>query len=139
MGRIHCCAIGSFLVASVCLCGCSAETYPVQGTVQFEDGRAAGELAGGFVSFQGVERQISAQGEIRGDGTFELSTFAEGDGAFPGAYRVLVTPPPWEGSEGRRVQRLIDPAFSDPEKTPLEVEVMPKRNQVTLPVSLARR
>jgi hypothetical protein len=110
----------------------------VQGLVQFEDGQAAVELAGGFVSFQGIDRAVSAQGEIRRDGTFELSTFAEADGAFPGKYRVMVTPPPFAGSEAQRAPRLLDPTFSDPHKTPLKIDVEAKRNEVTIRVGRSK-
>ena len=38
--------------------------------------------------------KVTAQGEIKEDGTFKLGTFAETDGAPVGRYRVLIALPP---------------------------------------------
>lgn len=127
MHRIVCC----LLVA--CLAGCGNGMYPVEGVVQFEDGQAAKELAGGMVSLQGLDRGVSSQGEIRADGSFTISTHAEADGAYPGKYRVMVTPPP-PPSESSRVARVLEPIYSDPQKTPLEITVAAKRNTIKLRV-----
>jgi hypothetical protein len=127
------------VVASLTLAGCGKATYPVQGVVQFEDGRPAVELARGFVSFQGLDRNVSAQGEIQDDGTFELSTFQQGDGAFPGAYQVLVTPPPYNGPESQKAPRLLDPQFSDRKRSPIKLAVEAKRNEIAVRVQRLKK
>ena len=123
-------------VLAACLlvnAGCGKGTYPVQGMVRFEDGKPATELAGGFVNFQAVDQEISAQGDIKPDGSFVLSTHKEDDGAAPGKYRVIVTQPPYRGPQLIPPQ-LIDPEFSKQGTTPLEVTVEAKSNQFRLDV-----
>ncbi len=77
------------VVAAVSGCGDSdrLSTYDVQGKVTFPDGSP---LEGGQITFQSVEHGLSATGEIRSDGTFELTTYEPGDGAVAGLHRVAV-------------------------------------------------
>ena len=79
--------------------GCDSggvKTYPVSGTVTFKDGEP---VAGGFVQFRAVtgEHRVGARGLIEDDGSFELSTFEQGDGAVEGDHQALVSPPPFQG------------------------------------------
>jgi hypothetical protein len=85
-----------FGLAAALLSGCQSDrtkAYPVRGTVVLEDGQPATDLAGGLVTFSSAELRTSANGEIRKDGTFELSTLRQGDGAVPGTYEVSVSAP----------------------------------------------
>jgi hypothetical protein len=125
--------VSTFLL--LCLAGCGGGLYPVEGIVQFDDGRPAKELAGGMVSLQGLDQDISSQGEIRGDGSFAISTIAQADGAMPGRYRVMITPPPTASESQRGAKPALDPIYSDAAKTPLEITVAAKRNETTLRVS----
>ena len=70
--------------------------YPVNGKVVFENGEPL--TTGGVVLCESLDTlsddmAIMARGKIREDGTFELSTFADGDGAVVGKHRVLVSRP----------------------------------------------
>src|SRR5262245_33475146 len=71
------------------LSGGSGGLYPVRGTVTLEDGSP---LTKGLVVFerQGGGDPVTARGEIRPDGSFELSTSKRGDGVPPGRYKVLI-------------------------------------------------
>src|SRR5205085_8237455 len=65
--------------------------YPVHGKVTLADGQP---LAKGMVIFErrdggGV---ITARGDLKPDGTFQLGTNKPGDGAPTGKYRVLIKP-----------------------------------------------
>ena len=73
------------------LTGCAAGKYPVRGTVALDDGSP---LTKGLVVFERADGgpALSARGEIRADGRYELSTDKPGDGVPPGKYRVLVNP-----------------------------------------------
>jgi hypothetical protein len=121
------------------LAGCHSGMYPVRGTITFDDGQQASQLAGGFVTFQSVDGQVSSQGAIQPDGSFRLSTQSENDGALPGRYRVLVTPPPHHGDERQQAIPLVDPQYSDPRTSTLEATVEERANEVQLRVKRARR
>ncbi|MEM8733441.1 MAG: carboxypeptidase regulatory-like domain-containing protein [Planctomycetota bacterium] len=80
------CIAGCFLIG---LAGCSDQlkTYPVKGKVQFEGGNP---VVVGMVELQSIEHKINARGDINRDGTFTLTTFAEGDGAIAGKHKCVV-------------------------------------------------
>src|SRR5437764_14956105 len=82
--------------------GCSGgkRLYPVEGTVVYDDGKPAVELAKGTVSFESVENLSNVAGDIRSDGTFRIRTPPGKDGAPAGKYRIIVLPA--EGSDGIR-------------------------------------
>jgi len=82
-------------VATACLLlgltGCGPRMYPVRGTVTLEDGSP---LTRGLVIFERVEGgpPLTARGDIRSDGRYELSTETPGDGVPAGRYRVSINP-----------------------------------------------
>ena len=119
-------------LTALAFAGCRTGLYPVKGTVTFDNGQSAASLAGGFVTFQSVDGQVSSQGAIQPDGSFTLSTESENDGAYPGKYRVLITPPPYHGDEGRQADAIIDAQYSDPRTSALEAVVEEKTNEVQL-------
>jgi hypothetical protein len=71
--------------------GCGSKLYPVRGKVTFADGSPVSE---GMVVFESMDMEpaLAARGQIRADGTFELTTHHAGDGAPAGKYRALVAP-----------------------------------------------
>lgn len=84
------------LIISICIfsCGCSGGSgedrkpvYKVTGTVSL----SGAPIAGASVTFISKEKQPVAYGRTNGSGTFELMTYAPGDGAAAGRYSVLVT------------------------------------------------
>lgn len=84
--------LGSFALAAA-LTGCGGDqmdVYPVHGRVTFEGKPLAG---GGSIAFVPTTNQAgkTAGGTINEDGTYELSTYGEGDGSIPGEFRVVVT------------------------------------------------
>lgn len=79
-------------VALVFFLGCGKpglQTYPVQGIVQFPDGKV---LRGGSIEFEcsDGERPVLARGLVGPDGTFVLGTRTKDDGAIAGEHRVAV-------------------------------------------------
>jgi hypothetical protein len=76
-----------FVLASVAVIGCGGGpvTEPVEGRVTL-DGQP---LTAGTVTFT-PQGGRSATGFIQSDGTFSLSTFADGDGALPGLHKVSI-------------------------------------------------
>jgi hypothetical protein len=87
----------TLLIAAFAFAGCNSHptTYPVTGTVKFEDGTP---LTGGTVEFRNVTtdlaKQINARGEIGPDGKYQLTSFQPNDGAMAGEHQVCVFPPP---------------------------------------------
>ena len=86
----------SFVLAIVLLsscwgCGSNAgpyvgKTVPVKGKITYK----GKPLTQGQIVFEPNDIGREAYGSIQPDGTFELSTFAKGDGAVPGTHRVTV-------------------------------------------------
>jgi hypothetical protein len=76
------------LAAALAAAGCGAGKHPVRGTVALDDGTP---VTKGLVVF---ERDggppVTARGEIKADGRYELGTDAPGDGVPPGRYKVLI-------------------------------------------------
>jgi hypothetical protein len=129
-------------VAAAGLVGCAGANtpYPVKGTLRYEDGAPASDLAGGLVTFTSEERKVSAMGPIRADATYELTTVRDNDGAPAGRYRVGVTPPePKTGEYAPKAtdRPALDPRFRNPETSGLEVTVEKKANDIPLPLARA--
>jgi hypothetical protein len=78
------------LLALPFLCvGCSGRvaTYPVSGTVHFDDGQP---VRVGAVEFRCQETGLSARAKLNDTGSFSLGTFADIDGAPAGTYKIIV-------------------------------------------------
>lgn len=79
-------ALISLIFLGVVGCDSHPETAPASGKVSFN-----GEpLKFGSVMFQPVDGGQPARAEIKPDGSFEMSTYAEGDGAPLGKHRVRI-------------------------------------------------
>ncbi len=80
-----------YTLAVVCLtlAGCSGRPrpYPTSGKIVFADGQP---LAGGRIEVRSLEHALVARGAVAKDGTFELTTYAPGDGAVAGEHQVLI-------------------------------------------------
>src|SRR5438876_34878 len=79
----------AFLAAG---CNPNPALSPVRGTVSLEDGSP---LKKGMLIFEGTTadgRAVTARGEVRPDGSYQLGTYKPGDGAPLGKYRVQINP-----------------------------------------------
>src|SRR5438876_8466234 len=124
-------------LVSVALAGCSSgkRLYPVEGTVVFDDGTPAAELAGGTVSLESVEDKSNASGAIGPDGTFRLKTPLGQDGAPAGTYRVIVQPK--EGADRNRPP--IDRRYGRYDTSGIEVTLKEEPNRVTVKIQRGGR
>jgi hypothetical protein len=117
--------------------GCGSSTIvPARGKVVFPDGTP---LKGGMVTTQpvGGPSKVSARGQIRPDGTFQLGTFTDDDGVEVGEHRVLIVPPEASTVNERNPPRpTIDRRFRRFESSGLTITVTrdPARNVFTLTV-----
>ena len=83
------------LLSGVVGCG-GRGLYPVSGQVVYKDGSDPSVLARCLVVFDPADAEgpkSSARGEVQPDGSFQMSTFTEGDGVYAGKYRVMVSVP----------------------------------------------
>ena len=124
-----------------CFTGCSSGIYPVEGQIVWKDGAPAKELHGGFVIFDLPEKQTSARGTIKEDGSFKLTTKRPDDGAFPGEYKVLVVEAARKALGGPDASAIapgaMDSKYSDPSTTTLKTTIKPEPNKITLTVDRA--
>ena len=69
--------------------GCSdrLKTHPVSGRARFTSG---GPVHVGTVELKSHLHGVQARGEIQNDGTFTLTTYAEGDGAVAGSHDCVI-------------------------------------------------
>ena len=77
------------LVVGLVGCGGGERTSPVEGDVSL-DGKP---LAGAAIQFVPQGKGRDATGETDKDGHFVMSTFQPRDGAAPGSYKVVISPP----------------------------------------------
>ena len=84
-------AIALMVILPLSGCGQSSaaipSTYPVKGKVSFK----GKPLTNGSIVFEPTDAGKDAYGKIQPDGTFELTTYKEKDGAVVGSHRVYVT------------------------------------------------
>jgi hypothetical protein len=119
------------------LAGCNSHRpYPVAGTVKFKDGSDVAKLLGYTITCERTEAgpdglKASATGEVGADGKFLLSTNATNDGAYPGKYRVALTPPIPFG-DAPKAADVIAAKYKDLNTTDLEITVEAKPTAVTL-------
>ncbi|HZN32622.1 MAG TPA: hypothetical protein VFB80_02350 [Pirellulaceae bacterium] len=107
--------------------GCGSQTLvPVSGKVTYKkDGQP---VTAGLVIFEPLNQKISARGEIQADGTFQLGTHGDNDGAMEGEYKVLIAPPPLP-EEGKRLRSPISSKYQNLDSTPLRFTVTRDRNK----------
>lgn len=133
------------IIATICFLaasGCSSqlETYPVKGMVEFENGRP---VVLGTVEFLSLDHKLNASGTIQEDGTFELTTFEEGDGAVAGKHKCVVIQMVI-GEDITRSHRastvgVVDPRYGSYDTSGLDATITEGKNEVKLIVRGMKR
>ncbi len=122
------------IVAVICLAGCRGHelnTAPVRGTVTL-DGKP---LARGTVIFTPTQGR-SANGRIQSDGSFNLSTYGDGDGAIVGSHKIAVYEAPVEREPGKfdvdrpQLPAKIPELYRDPDRSGLSFDVQADEENV---------
>jgi hypothetical protein len=127
--------LAAVLVAALLAVGCgSRSTAPVAGRIKFQDGSDASSLAGYEITLTPVEGKSSASGTVQPDGSFELSTVGDKDGAMPGSYKVALTPPVAADPDKPPPKPAVAAKYNDPETSGLTIDVKPGRNTPELTV-----
>jgi hypothetical protein len=121
-------------VAALCLTGCGDRLYPVHGTVALEDGTP---VTRGMIICERVDGgpAVSAQGEIRPDGTFRLGTTKPDGGLPPGRYQVLINPMDLSDLPDDKKDIPFDPRYLNFKTSGLELDV---KGDTDFPVRLAK-
>jgi hypothetical protein len=138
------------LVAAGCGSGSDrVAVYPVSGTITFD---GAPMVGGGSIAFipTGNQKGKAPGGEIDDEGNYVLNTYAEGDGALLGGFRVVITQAvaeepeptpdgvaPPESKQALPEKYVIPVIYSDFIKSPLAATVEAKKNEINF--DLTRR
>ena len=128
-------AAAAAMVLIVGSAGCGRRMYPVHGTVTLEDGRP---LTRGMVIFEGQQDGVAimARGEIKPDGSYQLSTEKPGDGVPPGKYRVHINPMDLSEVPDEKKKLPFDIKYLRVNTSGLEYEVKAGPNE--FPIKLSR-
>jgi hypothetical protein len=121
----------SWFIVLTAGCG-SGNQFPVSGKVVHKDGTP---ITAGMVVFEPLNQKISARGEIKSDGTFQIGTHGNNDGAMEGEYKVVIAPPPLP-EEGKRFRAPISQKYQSLETTPLKFTVTKDARKNKLNINL---
>lgn len=123
------------------LAGCNSgqlPVHPVNGTVRFDDGA---RVMFGDIEFFSAAHKINARGKINRDGTFEVGTYAENDGAVAGNHKVIILQVTGDYLTEKLSDEidhdhgeLIHPAYFDYRTSNLQCEIVPGPNDIELVV-----
>lgn len=128
MTGIICCGCGSRMPAPL-------ETFPVSGQIKV-NGKSPARAEIRFQPRVPLEdplnRSIQPYAIVEVDGSFQVSTYQDGDGAPPGEYAVTVIWPEItiEGGEEIFGQDKLGQRFADPTKPVATVEVVEGDNEI---------
>jgi hypothetical protein len=110
------------LVLVVLFPGCGKSLHQVSGKVVFRHtGQPAKELKGYQVNLTAEDQPVAARGTIDENGSFQISTYGENDGALPGKHKVVIVPP--SGDPLRQPKSILPKRYADPDKSGLEIVV----------------
>ena len=125
------------LLLLLSLMGCGSEkllVYPVDGSVRFEDGS---KVMFGDIEFFNAEHRLNARGKIKRDGTFQVGTFTDNDGAVAGKHKVIILQVTGNYLTEKMSDNikhdhgdLINSSYFDYRTSGLECEIVPGRNSV---------
>lgn len=114
--------------------GCNSDTYPVTGTVIFEDGTPVVDARVIFRTKLDGEH-ITAFATTDENGDYALTTWQTDDGAVLGEHKVIVTKPR-QVAESESGQDLLPPEihgdYASYETTPLKFTVKKEENEIDI-------
>ena len=125
------------------LSGCGLQTVPVTGKVTIQNNVSVAKLKGYGVMLEPLEKMadgklVSATGEIDAEGKFIIGTHGSSDGAYPGKYRVAITPSS-EFTEGVAPPPVIDRKYYNLETSGLEAVITDKPTELTWELAPANK
>jgi len=117
---------------TLAISGCGGghpDTLPVTGTVTYREQAVEGARVMFMAAEATSDKRPAANGVTNAEGRFTLMTFAAGDGAVPGNYKVLVTkrqemPDPKQPNSPYKITRDLLPArYGNATQSGLKAEV----------------
>jgi hypothetical protein len=115
----------------VVLIGCGGRTKPIRGVVTLDGTPVAGATVLFMPDSQDGGRPAS--GFTSSDGTFQLTTYKQNDGALPGEYRVLI-----QKTETAKDPRAAQRSAMERAKAKIEEKSLQQRRKPTLPEAYAK-
>ena len=130
-------AIPAALIA-LAVAGCGGGLHPVRGTVTLDDGTP---VTKGLVVFERVDGgpPVTARGDIKGDGSYELSTNKPGDGVPPGRYKVVLNSMDLSDVPDEQKELPYDTKYLSPRTSDLEFEVKAGPNDIPIRLAKSRK
>lgn len=138
-------------VAVVCCAGCGSSnprTYPASGTVSFGSKPATGVVVTLIpVDAQKLPLTSYPRGEVGTDGRFTLTTFASGDGAPAGDYKLTLRWPAELAGKSKSLAEAqgeggdtdkLKSKYTDPKTSPWSVTIRPGDNTLE-PITIPER
>ena len=123
-------ALSLFAILALALASCSREgrppVYPVRGTVTFQKRPATKAVVVLRPVAPGGPKDVLPRGEVGPDGSFQIGTFADGDGAPAGEYAVTVIwPEAKKDADGADVVEgdRLGGRFNDPARSKWKVQI----------------
>ncbi|MEW4452409.1 hypothetical protein AB1L30_06955 [Bremerella sp. JC817] len=113
-------------------CGSSSEIQPVTGKVLLSDGSPADT---GVIKFRTVSdkgEEVKAFGQIQSDGSFQLTTFEEGDGAILGEHEALLFLPAIGDGQRPMKTKSFPTKYRNYETSGLKFNVGPGENDFVI-------
>lgn len=139
MTAIRCVSLLAIAGCLLFFTGCNPEgIHPVKGQVIWKDTQQpATELAHSLISFEQRGTETSARGQIKPDGSFQLTTNNENDGAKVGEHVVLITEIgrlPSSNDPTRLAPGKIGTRYATPTTSDLRCTIKPGLNEPKIEV-----
>lgn len=115
-------------------CDSSPATVPVKGKVVLPDGSPA---PGGMIEFRTTNAEgeiVNAQGKIESDGTFQLSTYGQHDGALPGKHQAILVSPSVEEGPAAKPVVFFPKKYLSYDTSGLEFDIQPGGSDLEIKV-----
>lgn len=122
--------LSTLLLAAAGCGGPTSQTHPVRGKVILPNGSVA---SGGLIEFRTVDadgKTINAHSRIESDGTFQLSTFGDKDGALAGKHQAILLSP--ASGDGETISQAPEfpVKYRSYDSSGLEFDIVPGENDL---------
>jgi hypothetical protein len=127
------------LAAITAVAGCGPArkaVYPVQGELRLGDGRPAAHAQITLHPVAAARDDVHPTGEVDDQGRFTLTTYAAGDGAPAGEYRIAIVWYLATGRDDETPQNYLPAAYARAESTPLPAVTIVKGPNHLPPIQL---